>query len=79
MKSLINCENPSSNPLQGACFGFTEAACDDKNCSESRLWFWKLFQKPAMNLHLRNWTDESEGKPEQKFDAAYGIIFRISK
>ncbi len=43
-----NCENPSSNPLQGACFGFPEAACDSISCSESRLWFWKLFRKPAM-------------------------------
>jgi hypothetical protein len=35
-----------------------KAACDSKNCSESR---------------------PSEGKPEQKFDAAFGSIFRISK
>ncbi len=39
MKSLTNCENPSSNLLQRACSGFPEAACDSKNCSESRLWF----------------------------------------
>jgi hypothetical protein len=24
-------------------------------------------------------TNESKGKPEQKFEAAYGTIFRISK
>ncbi len=43
MKSLTNCENPSSNPLQEACYGFpianftlkvvSKAACDPKNCS----------------------------------------------
>jgi hypothetical protein len=32
-----------------------------------------------MNEHWRNLTNESEGKPEQKFDAAYGTILRISK
>jgi hypothetical protein len=31
-----------------------------------------------MNVHWRTSTNESEGKPEQKFDAAYGIIFKIS-
>jgi hypothetical protein len=28
-----NCENPSSNPLQIACCGIQEAACDFVNCS----------------------------------------------
>jgi hypothetical protein len=36
MKSRTNCENPSCNPLQEACFGFPIAACDSTNCSESR-------------------------------------------
>jgi hypothetical protein len=43
MKSLTNCENPSSNPLQGAfrkqivtLLVFPKAACDYKNCSVSR-------------------------------------------
>jgi hypothetical protein len=35
MKSLNNCENHSSNPLQEACFGFQEAACDSESCSET--------------------------------------------
>jgi hypothetical protein len=26
-----------------------------------------LFQKPVINVHWRKWTNESEGKPEQKF------------
>ncbi len=30
-----------------------------------------------MNVHRRKSTNESKGKPEQKFDAAYGRIFRI--
>jgi hypothetical protein len=38
-KSLTNCEKPSSNPIQGACCGFPEAACDSKSCSESHLCF----------------------------------------
>jgi hypothetical protein len=55
MKSLANCENPSSNRLQGACSGFLiaacgsqtvvvpKAACDHNNC----------FKKPAMNVRWR--------------------------
>ncbi len=27
-----------------------KAACDPENCSESRLWSWKLFRKPAMMI-----------------------------
>jgi hypothetical protein len=27
-----------------------------------------------MNVHWRNSTNESKGKPEQKFDAAFGTI-----
>jgi hypothetical protein len=38
-----------------------------------------LFRKPAMNVHWRNSTNQREGLSEQKFDAAYGTIFRISK
>jgi hypothetical protein len=36
MKTLTNCENTSSNPLQIACCGIQEAACDSVNCSVSR-------------------------------------------
>jgi hypothetical protein len=36
MKTLTNCENPSSNPLQIACCGIPEADCDSVNCSVSR-------------------------------------------
>jgi hypothetical protein len=32
-----------------------------------------------MNVHRKKSTNESIGKLEQKFDAAYGQIFRISK
>jgi hypothetical protein len=31
-----------------------------------------------MNVHWRNSTNESEGKPEQKFDAAYGTTKSVS-
>jgi hypothetical protein len=47
-KSLTNCEIPSSNHLQRACSGFLIAACAFKSCSETRLWFWKLFRKQTM-------------------------------
>ena len=30
-----------------------------------------------MKVYRRNTTNESEEKPEQKFDAAYGTIFRV--
>ncbi len=46
-----------------------KAACDYESCSESR----------NVNVQWGNLTNESEEKPEQKFDAAYGTIFRISK
>ncbi len=79
MKSLTICEKPSSNPFHWACSSFLGATCDSKSCSESRLWFWKLFRKPAINVHWRKSTNESKEKPGQKFNAAYGTIFRISK
>jgi hypothetical protein len=56
MKSLTNCENPSSNSNSG----FTKATCDLENCSKSRP-YW------------RKSTNESEGKPDQNFDAALRI------
>jgi hypothetical protein len=40
MKTLTNCENPSRNPLQNACCGIQEAACNSVNYSVSRRWFW---------------------------------------
>ncbi len=39
----------------------------------------EMFRKPAMNVHRKKSTNESKGKLEQKFHAAYGTIFRISK
>jgi hypothetical protein len=36
MKTLPNCENSSSNPLQTACCGIQAAACDSVNCSVSQ-------------------------------------------
>jgi hypothetical protein len=42
MKTLTNCENLSSNPLQTACCGIQEAACDSVNCSVSRRLFWSV-------------------------------------
>ncbi len=77
MKSLHNCEIPSSNPPLRACSCFLIAACVSKSCSVTRLWSWKLFRKPATNEHRKKSTKESTRKPEQKFDAVYGTI--ISK
>jgi hypothetical protein len=31
-----------------------------------------------MNVHWKKLTNESKGKPEQKFDAAFGTIFSES-
>jgi hypothetical protein len=36
MKTLTNCKNPSSNPLQTACCGIDEPAYDSVSCSVSR-------------------------------------------
>jgi hypothetical protein len=36
-------------------------------------------RKSAMNVHWKKSTNESKRKPEQKFDAAFGTIFGISK
>jgi hypothetical protein len=45
-----------------------KAACD-----------YKILPKAGhLNVYWRNSTNESEGKPEQIFDAAYGTVFRIS-
>jgi hypothetical protein len=32
-----------------------------------------------MNVHWKKFTNESKGKPERKFYAAFGNYFRISK
>jgi hypothetical protein len=37
-----------------------------------------LFYEPAMNVYRRN-RPKAEGKPEQKFSADFGPIFKISK
>ncbi len=80
MKSLTNSEIPSSNFLRTSCSGVLIAACVSKSCSETRLWSWKLFRKPAMNEHWKKSTNENKGKPEHKFCAAFGrTLFKISK
>jgi hypothetical protein len=39
-----------------------------------------LFRKPALNGgHRKKFTNESKGQPKQKFNAAFGTTFRISK
>ncbi len=68
----------SSNPLRRAYSGFMIAACASESCSVTSLLSWKLCQKPAMNVHRKKLTNESKGKPEHKFDVAFGPIFRIS-
>ncbi len=42
MRTLTNCENPSSNPLQNASCCIQEAACDSVNYSVSRWWLWSM-------------------------------------
>jgi hypothetical protein len=67
MKTLINCEILSSNLLWRACSGLLIAAGGDpENCTG---------RKPAMNIQWKKSTNESKGKPEQKFDAAFGTYF----
>ncbi len=66
MKSFTNCEIHSSNPLQRACSGFLIAACVSKSCSVTRLWSWKLFWKPAMNVYRKkiNQWEQREAETE---------------
>jgi hypothetical protein len=45
--------------------------------TSDRLWSWKLFWKPARNVQQRKSTSERRWKPEQKFIAAFGTIFRL--
>jgi hypothetical protein len=52
MKSLINCENPSSKPLQKACSGISIAACDNKNCSEKPTVVLKIVPKAGRECAL---------------------------
>ncbi len=40
MKTLTNCEKPSSNPLQTVCCGIQEPAY----CSISQRWFWSVLR-----------------------------------
>ncbi len=44
MKSLANCENPSSNPLHESRSVFPKDACDSE--------IWKLFRKPSVILKI---------------------------
>jgi hypothetical protein len=50
MKSLPNCENPYSNPLQGACSGFLIATFDTKSCFPSAAFDSLKLPKPGMNV-----------------------------
>ncbi len=67
MKSLTNCENPSSNPRQGACSGFPRAAydycyvkvvpkagCDPTFFSERRPWMYSGENQPMRAKETRN-------------------------
>ncbi len=85
LKTLTNSENPSSNHLQEAGFDFPVAVCDSKSCSESRLRFRKLFQKPAVTctvlVHCReltNWPMEAKESWNRTSGAAFRIIYRIN-
>ncbi len=78
MKSFTNYENPSCNRFQGSCCGYPIAACDLKVVRRPPV-ILNLFQKPAMNVHCQTLTNCSEGKLEQKLNAAFKTIFRNSK
>jgi hypothetical protein len=75
MKSLTNCVIPTSESLF--------------RLSDSRLCLYKLFRNPPViqeifpkagyECTLEKSTNKSKGKQEQKFNAANGTIFRISK
>ncbi len=62
MKTPSNFEDPHWNPLQNACCGIQEAACDSLSCSVSLRWFLKrvlvlLFKIPGCRLfHRLNWS-----------------------
>ncbi len=62
IKSLTNCESPSSNPLQRARSGIPIAACDPENCSESRPGMDTGENRPvrAIESWNRNWMRHSE-------------------
>jgi hypothetical protein len=36
-----------------------------------------VLKKPAMNVHWRKSNNEREGKPELKFDVAFGTVFEL--
>jgi hypothetical protein len=48
----MNCENPSSKPLQRACSGISIAACDNKNCSEKPPVILKIVLKDGRECSL---------------------------
>jgi hypothetical protein len=60
--------------FRGACADFLIAAWSQPVCDPE-----KLFRKPAKKVHKNKSTNESRGKPEQKFDEAFGTTFRMSK
>jgi hypothetical protein len=79
MKSLTNSKNPSSSgSLHVPAFqkppvtlkAVPKATVCPKNCSVSLPW---------VALEKSKSTNERGGKPEWKFDAAFGTILRISK
>ncbi len=75
-KSLTNSENPSSNPLQEACFDFqVQPTVTLKVVPQAGY---------DMYMHCRKFTNDREGKPEQNeqklcIDAAFETVFKISK
>ncbi len=61
-----------------------QVAAFEKSCSESHLWFWKLFRKPTMTctVHWNKSTNGSEGKKLSFFKKAsrnFKIIFLFHK
>ncbi len=55
VKSLTNCEIPSSNPLQRACSGFLIAVCASKSCFRNPSVILKIVPKARYECSLENW------------------------
>ncbi len=70
---------PLDNSLLWACCDIQNAAYGSENCAESRLWFWKLSQKPPMTCTLEkvdHWKNESLNRNS---DEAFRYFFESVK
>jgi hypothetical protein len=76
MTSLTNCEI-SSNPIQEARSSSPIATCNHKKLFRKSPVILTIVPKAGHECFLEQFTKERERKPEQKFDAAVGTIFRL--